>query len=127
MERGYAAGGYLPGVQALVAAYSREWLQVRSVRDQTHVDALGDVLDRGEAEAIVLLQEVAADPLLVDDRQARGEAVRRGIPHTGTIGVLRLARDRGLIAAAYPILQQPRRPNFWISDALLERIAREEQ
>jgi predicted nucleic acid-binding protein len=73
------------------------------------------------------MQETSAHLLLSDDRQARAEAARLGLPLTGTVGLLRLARDRGLIDAAYPLLLQLRRPNFWISDALLERIANEER
>ena len=120
-------GAPLPGVEAIVAARARGWFTVRAVRDDAEVTALRGGLDQGEAEAIILMRETSADLLLVDDRRARDEAARRGLPHTGTVGLLRLARDRGLIDAAYPILLELRQRNFWISAALLERIADEER
>ena len=116
----------MPGVEAIVAARARRWFRVRAVRDEAEVIALRRSLERGEAEAITLMRETSADLLLVDDRRARDEAARRGLLHTGTVGFLRLARDRRLIDAAYPILLELRGRNFWISDALLERIADEE-
>ncbi len=44
--------------------------------------------------------ETKADLLLVDDRRARREALRRGVPIVGTIGVLRVAVRRKLIDGA---------------------------
>lgn len=116
-----------PGVEALVAARDRGRLRIEGVRDRGQVDVLCKSLDRGEAEALVLMRERQADLLLVDDQQARRAAQRLGLAYIGTIGLLRLARDRGLVRAAYPIMLELRRRNFWVSDALLERIAREEE
>lgn len=48
-------------------------------------------LDAGERDAITLATELYADQLIVDDRQGRREAERRGIPAIGTLGVLREA------------------------------------
>ena len=48
-------------------------------------------LDAGERDAIVLAAELHADQLIVDEREGRREAERRGIPVIGTLGVLREA------------------------------------
>jgi predicted nucleic acid-binding protein len=65
------------------------WLEVRSPL------ALPDLslakLDAGERDAITLATELQADQLIVDDREGRREAERRGIPAIGTLGVLREA------------------------------------
>jgi hypothetical protein len=58
-------------------------------------------LDPGERDAILLAEEVRADLLLIDERQGRLEARRRGITTTGTLGVLLAAGARGLVTAEY--------------------------
>lgn len=60
----------------------------------------------GEAEAIVLAQELAADILLIDERKARKTALQLGLPVTGILGVLLEAKKAGLVPAIKPILDQ---------------------
>lgn len=71
------------------------WLEVRSPL------ALPDLslakLDAGERDAITLATELQADQLIVDDREGRREAERRGIPTIGTLGVLREAATLKLL------------------------------
>src|SRR4051794_37880703 len=93
------AGPDVPGVAAIVEAFSGGWLVVRQVADGAAVERLREVLDRGEAEAIVLMRQAGADLLLLDDGRARAQAQREAMPIAGTIGVLRRARARGLVAA----------------------------
>ena len=40
--------------------------------------------------------------------------------------LLRLARDQHLIEVVLPIVEDLRRRGFWVSDALLDQIRREE-
>jgi predicted nucleic acid-binding protein len=68
------------------------WCQIRNVVPSEVIPGLGP----GEAEAIALAQEVKADLILLDDRAARGEALRRGLLVAGTIGVLADAAEHGL-------------------------------
>jgi len=48
-------------------------------------------LDAGERDAITLATELQADRIIVDGREGRREAERRGIRVIGTLGVLREA------------------------------------
>lgn len=117
------------GVRGLVAlreAFAADWLEVRTVADPVAVAALQTDLDRGESEAIVLMREAGADLLLLDDRRARAAAQREGLPLIGTLGILRLARERGLIPAVLPFLDELRQHGFRISANLVEQIRREE-
>lgn len=120
------AGPDMPGAAALRDAFAAGWLTVQPVIDTARVEALRPGLDRGEAEAIVLMREVNADLILLDDGRARHFATQQGLPLTGTVGILRTARDRGLVPAVLPLLSELRLRGFRISAGLVERIRREE-
>jgi predicted nucleic acid-binding protein len=78
-------------------------------------------IDRGEQEAIGLALELKADALLVDDRDARRAAIANGIIVLGTLGVLELAGDRGLLDLP-ETLDRLRTTNFRASETLFEMI-----
>ncbi|MBA4186341.1 MAG: DUF3368 domain-containing protein [Acidobacteria bacterium] len=59
-------------------------------------DALQN-LDEGEKQAIALFEEINADALIIDERQGRAEAARRGIFVIGTLGVLSSAAEKDLL------------------------------
>lgn len=120
------AGPDVPGVAAIRGAFAAGWLTMQPVADPTAVGMLTAELDRGEAEAIVLMREARADVLLLDERRARGHAQREGLPMAGTIGILRLARDRGLVPAVAPLLEELRRRGFRVGAELVERVRRED-
>lgn len=95
------------------------WLHV-----QAPVRALaspGTVLGAGEREAIALAAELSADALLMDDRDARQEAERLGVPVLGTLRVLVDASEHGFahLSTAFDRL---RRTNFRASEQLLKRL-----
>jgi predicted nucleic acid-binding protein len=54
-------------------------------------------LGAGEREALSLAHELHADLLLLDDLEAREEAERRNLAVMGTLRVLELAAERGLL------------------------------
>ena len=58
-------------------------------------------IERGETEAILLCQEVSADYLLIDDQKAE----LFGIRCIGTLGLLYLAKQRGLVVALRPLFE----------------------
>ncbi len=96
-EEVVVAGAGQPGAAEVRAASDNGWLQVVSVRNRISVDALLDQLDIGEAEAIVLARELDISRILLDDRMARAKAGLMGLTVTGTIGVLMLAKEAGLV------------------------------
>ncbi|HVA50702.1 MAG TPA: DUF3368 domain-containing protein [Pirellulales bacterium] len=63
--------------------------------------------------------ELKADLLLIDDSQGRKAAASRQIPFTGTIGVLELAADRGLLNLR-DAFERVKQTDFWISPDLLD-------
>jgi predicted nucleic acid-binding protein len=90
------------------------WAEVRTA---SH-DELDDILDPGEAEAIILAEQLKADSLLLDETEGRREALRRGLPVAGTIGVLEKAAERNLINLT-EAFSRLARTNFHIAPELL--------
>lgn len=71
------------------------WIEVRpvTVTDPTALHRL----DPGERAAILLTEEISADLLLIDEKEGRAEAKRRGLLTIGTLGVLLAAGNKGFI------------------------------
>jgi predicted nucleic acid-binding protein len=102
------------------------WVRRRSVVNRPLVDSLRLELDPGEAEAIACAVEANAKLLLIDERRGRLVALRLGLATTGLMGVLLLARKKGLIESIRPLLDDLRRvAGFWIGDALYAQVLRE--
>jgi uncharacterized protein len=98
------------------------WINVHQVRDIMAVRALEAILDKGEAEAIVLAQELEARELLIDERKGRTEAERRGLNIVGILGILIKAKHEGLIPLVKPYLDALLEVGFRISPRFLAEI-----
>lgn len=55
------------------------------------------IMDYGESESVILYKELNADYLLIDDKKARNIAENFGMQCIGTIGILSIARSKGII------------------------------
>jgi uncharacterized protein len=76
-------------------------------------------VDRGEAEAIALAEELRADHLLIDERKGRRLAQQRGVPVIGLLGVVLLAKHAKLISSAGRLLEKlDREAGIYLSDEL---------
>jgi len=72
-----------------------EWLEVRAV---IHLfDHELDALDEGERQAVTLAEELQADLILIDEKRGREVALKRGLPVTGTLGVVFRASEKGIV------------------------------
>jgi predicted nucleic acid-binding protein len=78
-------------------------------------------LGRGEIEAIGLAQELKADVVLIDERKASLIARKVGLTVTGTLGVLALAAERGLLDLP-EVISALRQTNFREPADLVEHM-----
>lgn len=102
------------------------WLDVREVKNKTALRLITGQLDLGEAEAIVLSEEVNADLLLVDDFKARRFAVLASLRIGGTIAVLTVGMRKSLIPEPPDlVIQRLRRAGMYLSDAVAEYLLKQ--
>lgn len=78
-------------------------------------------LDAGEAGVIALAQILAADLVIIDETQGRREAAGGNLVVTGTLTVLLMAAERGLIDFP-PTVARLRQSGFRASAKLIERF-----
>lgn len=109
-------GASQPGALKLANA---AWLNVQPVQNENSVQYLLAMLEQGEAEAIVLAQELHADWLLLDEIKARVTARRLGLNVIGVAGILVLAKKRGLLPAFGPLLNNLLSHRFRMSSQVI--------
>jgi predicted nucleic acid-binding protein len=93
------------------------WLLVTEVP----VPPLIQAWDLGPGESAVLAWALAHPGALavLDDLAARRCAAVLGVPVRGTLGLVILAKQRGLIPAARPVVEALRRGGLYLSDTVL--------
>lgn len=102
---------------------SASWVSRRSVQNGLLVDVLSLELDRGEAETIALALELAADLVLLDEREGRRTARRLGLSVIGVLGVLLDAKQSGHLLTIGPSVDALRKSaGFYLSDTLVQSV-----
>ncbi len=91
------------------------WLRIRAPSSSETIPGL----DAGETAAIALAAEVHAGRLIIDEYRGRKAATERGLRVVGTVGVLELAAEMGLIELK-KAFERVRQTDFWISHKLLD-------
>ncbi len=100
-----------------------DYIKVKSVNDDRHVLRLAAELDRGEAEAIVLAKELRADVLLMDEKQGRRIAALEGLKVIGVMGVLVMAKKKGLLrTVGETLVSLQREAGFRVSDDVVRAV-----
>ncbi len=100
------------------------WIHIVDLQSQELAEELSSLhrnnvkLDKGEAQAIALALELDADYLLMDERRGRRVAESLGIDLIGVLGVLALAKRKGLLPEIRPALDALLRAGFRISNDL---------
>lgn len=77
-------------------------------------------LGEGEKQSISLAFSLKNDVLLlIDDRAGRQAADNLNIPKIGLVGILLLAKNRGLLDNVGALLQELRTAGYWLSDEVI--------
>lgn len=115
-----------PRNRGIVAIRLAWWLHRATIWRPDLVDQLlatESRLDRGEAEAIILAEELQAGLILIDEAQGRRVARERGLIVRGLLGILLEAKQRRRIRAVRPMIDTLREIHgFRISDELYRSV-----
>lgn len=95
--------------------------KIRKVDMQNYV-FLDGFADAGETEAMILYKQISADKLLIDDRRGRNIATLNQIETIGSLGVLLVAKQRGLIDQIAPLLRQLDQSDIYLSKQLIATV-----
>jgi uncharacterized protein len=79
-------------------------------------------LGRGELEAMALYKQLAADVLLIDDHRARVIAEHNQIECIGALGLLLVAKQRGIISILAPYVDKLRQSSIFYGEDLLDHV-----
>jgi uncharacterized protein len=105
-------------VQKELLAYHTEipaFIQTVPVKESLLLDRLSRELDRGEAEAI--------DLLLIDESLGRAAAQHEHLPVIGLMGVLLIAKKKGLVSSVGDLIGQlETSAGFYLSRAVKDRV-----
>ncbi len=97
------------------------WIEIVELTTNLH-QGLSSYLDKGEATAISLASEHENSLLIIDEIKGRKAAKEMGISVTGSLGVLIVAKKKGLIQAVEPLIEKIQKTNFRISEELIEQV-----
>jgi predicted nucleic acid-binding protein len=112
--------GYDPSA-GLVEAVSRDWLTAVPT-PELHPDIDPSRIDDGEIAVLSLARGMPGSTVVLDDRAARAEADRLGIPKTGTLRLLLEAKEAGIIPSVRIPLETLRARGMRPSDAVWREV-----
>lgn len=95
------------------------WIIKKQIIDYTQANFLMTVLEKGEAEVLVMAKEIQADLLLLDEEKARKSAVRAGFKVMGLVGILIVAKKMGLITDIGTYIEKLQREKFRLSEKIV--------
>ncbi len=100
----------------------KEFLKVADLKTlNPAVEIAISTLDEGEREVIGLASTTSGDILiLMDDRAGREVAEKLNIPVSGLVGILLLAKEKGILEKIGPLLVELRDKGYWLSDNVLQ-------
>ena len=113
-------------LKTIEQAQQAGWLKTRPASNANLVSLLTVELHLGEAQAIALALEMAADRLLIDERDGRKLARQLGLRLTGVLGVLLRAKKTERIHAIKPEIEALRtKARFFVASDLETAILTE--
>ena len=103
-----------------VALNNTDWLVVQETPPVPNVIQNWD-LGLGESAVLTWGYVNPGTEVILDDLAARRCAATLGIPVRGTLGIVITAKQRGIIPAARPVLEQLRLCGMYLSDGVINQ------
>ena len=101
-----------------------DFIQIENPQNLTYQKILESFVDIGEASVLALAIEKKECLLIIDDNKGRREAKQLDLTFTGTIGILIIARKKGLIKSLSEILEKIKKTDFRISESIINDAKR---
>ncbi len=105
----------------LVEAAARDWLTIVPT-PEPHPDINPAKIDDGEIAVLSLAVIAPGSTVVLDDRAARAEADRLGIPKIGTLRLLLEAKELGIIPSVRTPLEQLRARGMRLADDVWNEV-----
>jgi uncharacterized protein len=107
----------------LVEAATRDWLTIVPTPEiHPHIDPMR--IDEGEIAVLSVALVTPGSMVVLDDRAARAEADRLGIPKTGTLRLLLEAKELGVIPSVRAPLEYLQVRGMRLSDEVWREVLR---
>ena len=106
-------------VKSIQAATTGGQLQV--VKDPVSIRNALLGLDEGEQTALEMALQLNA-PILIDERKGRVVARNHHLKVIGVLGVLLLAKNKGLVQEIKPLLNLLRDSDYFLGEAIISRV-----
>ena len=98
-----------------------EWIKPAKIKKDNGDGLLEKLVDKGEAEAIILAKELKVS-LLVDDAKARKYARLLNVEVIGTLGLLKMAKTRGVIVSVKATIRDMLAEGYYIDSRLITKL-----
>ncbi len=102
-----------------------DWIQVQPVNNIDKQKELELIVDAGEASTIALALETANCVLIIDEKKGRKVAQSLNIEIIGTLRILLLAKQKGIIPALKPVIYQLHQNGFRLTEKIMNDILTE--
>ncbi len=98
-----------------------KWIKPVKIKKYNDFKLLEQLVDTGEAEAIILAKALKL-PLLVDDAKARKYAALLNVEVMGTLGLLKQAKNHGVIASVKDTIKDMLAQGYYIDSKLIAKL-----
>lgn len=100
-----------------------DWIKIKSITNKNSLKYVHE-LDKGEAEVIILANEISADLVIIDEKLGREYAKHFGLKLTETIGILLKAKELKLINNIKSLLATMKKNGIWLNKKLTNNVLR---
>ena len=79
-------------------------------------------LGKGESSVLSFAMKNSKFYAVIDDREARRCAASLGCHHIGTVGIILLAKRRGIVSSVKDSLNKLQAAGLWLSDSFIKEV-----